>query len=649
MTTVDLGREPPLGLAQAAHDQLPDRHFLNLRWLACTCLTGLAGGALMAGALFIAVDRQAQFAETPQLPGAHGQTRLAGGSTFGSGKGDRLVVLPRRVSSRQVIQETSVRTVDGKEFVKVKPYIRVTGNLALHRGEHAEDAPAFDPVKIYADVGAFASDKDKDKKAPSPDTSDSQDDSFSVDYADLSDAVGQFDTADLLSPEEVAESVRETASFMADGASYAVPMIFPVGGDPTWDSGVGIEPPAAASLAGSFQANVTTIAKRDAPLPEEDTDEISVTLNPGDTLRSILLAHGATDAEAGEILTALARGSDVPELHAGEEVRLTIAQAGDSERHRPVRVSLPTSSGVPTTVALAASGFQRMATALSPATLRPTQGSGSRQGPRANVYDALYETGMDLEVPKPLITELVRIFAFDVDYQRTTSAGDSLEVFYTDAADDAEETEPEILYASLTTRGETYTFYRFRTPDDGAIDYYDPSGKSARKFLLRKPVPNAVFTSGFGMRRHPILGYSRMHTGIDWAARIGTPIIAAGNGTVVRAGWSSGYGKRTEIQHANGYLTTYNHQSQILVKEGQYVHQGQVIGKVGSTGGSTGPHCHFEVKVNGRFVDPMRIRLPRGRVLDGRVLASFEKEKARIDALMNRAPASTRVAAVGGS
>nr|WP_246544683.1 M23 family metallopeptidase [Ancylobacter dichloromethanicus] len=148
------------------------------------------------------------------------------------------------------------------------------------------------------------------------------------------------------------------------------------------------------------------------------------------------------------------------------------------------------------------------------------------------------------------------------------------------------------------------------------------------------------------MRRHPILGYSRLHSGVDWADRTGTPIYAAGNGVIKKAAWTSGYGRRIEIQHANGYVTTYSHQSGFAkgIREGVRVRQGQLIGYIGSTGLSTGAHLHYEVLVNGRFVDPMRIRLPRGRALDGRILASFEKERETIDALLNHSNAA-RVAA----
>jgi murein DD-endopeptidase MepM/ murein hydrolase activator NlpD len=149
------------------------------------------------------------------------------------------------------------------------------------------------------------------------------------------------------------------------------------------------------------------------------------------------------------------------------------------------------------------------------------------------------------------------------------------------------------------------------------------------------------------MRRHPILGYTRMHTGVDWAAPIGTPIFAAGNGTVIKAGRESGYGNRVEIQHANGYITTYNHMSGFArgIKEGVSVKQGQTVGFLGMTGLATGPHLHYEVIVNGHFVDPLRVKLARTRELDQKTMAAFQRERQRIEALMTKAPGNVRTEA----
>jgi murein DD-endopeptidase MepM/ murein hydrolase activator NlpD len=272
-------------------------------------------------------------------------------------------------------------------------------------------------------------------------------------------------------------------------------------------------------------------------------------------------------------------------------------------------------------------------------------GSGIR------LYQSIYETALRNKVPKPIIEDLVRIYSYDVDFQRRVQPGDSFEMLY--AGEDEQpgtDIRNDVLFASLTVGGETKKFYRFQSPDDGLVDYYDENGKSAKKFLLRKPVADGIMRSGFGIRRHPILGYTKMHTGVDWAAPTGTPIFAAGNGVVEKAGWESGYGKFILMRHTNGYETAYGHMSAYArgMEEGKHVRQGQVIGFVGSTGLSTGSHVHFEIRINDRFVDPMRIKLPRGRELQGPILTAFEKERERLDAIMARKPARVAsTAAIG--
>jgi murein DD-endopeptidase MepM/ murein hydrolase activator NlpD len=203
--------------------------------------------------------------------------------------------------------------------------------------------------------------------------------------------------------------------------------------------------------------------------------------------------------------------------------------------------------------------------------------------------------------------------------------------------DDQASDDSELLYVSSTFGGQTRNLYRFQM-QDGEQGYFDQDGRSAEQFLLRNPLPAGHFRSGFGARRHPILGYVRMHTGVDWAAPIGTPIIAAGNGVIEKSGWASGYGKQTIIRHANGYETSYNHQSAFAqgIKPGVRVRQGQVIGYLGQTGLATGPHLHYELIVNGTKVDPMRVRLPVGKELKGDDLVAFKRERERIDDLLKQ-------------
>jgi len=192
------------------------------------------------------------------------------------------------------------------------------------------------------------------------------------------------------------------------------------------------------------------------------------------------------------------------------------------------------------------------------------------------LYQSIYETALKNDIPRPIIDNLIRIYSFDVDLQRRVRAGDSFEVLF---AGDEPETHSEVLFASLNVVGEPRRYFRFLTSDDGLVDFYDETGKSAKKFLVRKPMAGGIYRSAFGPRRHPILGYTRMHLGVDWAEDTGAPIFAAGNGLVIKAEWDSGYGRRIEIQHLNGYVTTYSHMSGFArgITEGTKVRQGQVI------------------------------------------------------------------------
>src|SRR4029453_7000338 len=176
------------------------------------------------------------------------------------------------------------------------------------------------------------------------------------------------------------------------------------------------------------------------------------------------------------------------------------------------------------------------------------------------LYQSKYETALRNRIPRPIIEDLIRIYSYDVDFQRKVQPGDSFEVLY--AGEDetpAPDSRNDGLFSTLAGVGETKKFYRFQSPDEGRVDYYDETGKSAKKFLFRKPVLAGIMRSGFGLRRHPILGYTKMHTGVDGAAPRGTPIYASGNGIVDKVGWESGYGKYIRVRHNNGYETAYGH------------------------------------------------------------------------------------------
>ena len=247
------------------------------------------------------------------------------------------------------------------------------------------------------------------------------------------------------------------------------------------------------------------------------------------------------------------------------------------------------------------------------------------------LYQSIYETALRNQVPRPVIDDLIRIYSYDVDFQRKVQPGDSFEVLFAGEDENASDgSKSEVLFASLTTAARPRSSIASRRPTTASSTTTTRPARARRSSWCASRSADGIMRSGFGSRNHPILGYTKMHTGVDWAAPMGTPIFASGNGTVEKAGWEGGYGKYIRIRHANGYETAYGHMSAFArgMEPGKRVRQGQVIGYVGSTGLSTGAHLHYEILVNGRFVDPMSIKLPRGRVLEGPVLAGFEQENA---------------------
>jgi murein DD-endopeptidase MepM/ murein hydrolase activator NlpD len=318
---------------------------------------------------------------------------------------------------------------------------------------------------------------------------------------------------------------------------------------------------------------------------------------------------------------------------------------GGGQRLQPARVVLIGDAGVEAVVALSDMGkFVAVDVQSADTPVADAGDDDEDDSSGVRLYQSIYETALRNQIPRPVVDELIRIYSYDVDFQRKAQPGDSFAVLYAGEGEaPSADSKNEVLYAALTVGGETKKFYRYQSPDDGVVDYYDETGKSAKKFLVRKPVGDGIMRSGFGARKHPVLGYVRAHTGVDWAAPIGTPIYASGNGTIEKMGWEGGYGRYIRMRHANGYETAYGHMSAFAkgIDVGKTVRQGQIIGFVGSTGLSTGPHLHYEIIINARFVDPMKVKLPRGRVLDGVTLAGFDKERVRLDGIMTQSATRT--------
>ena len=250
------------------------------------------------------------------------------------------------------------------------------------------------------------------------------------------------------------------------------------------------------------------------------------------------------------------------------------------------------------------------------------------------IKSSLYSAAIKSKIEPNIIVEFARIFGFEVDFQRDIRKGDWFEILYERFEDDNNIVQDtgKIIYASMFVNGTEINLYNFKD-GSGDIGFYDLKGKSIVKSLMKTPINGARLSSSYGMRKHPILGYNKMHKGTDFAAPSGTPIMASGAGKVIRARWCGGGGNCVKIKHNSTYQTVYAHMKSFArgIKEGRRVKQGQIIGYVGSTGMSTGPHLHYEVIVNGKKVNSQKLKLPSGKILKGKTREEFELARIKID------------------
>ncbi|RDJ20615.1 M23 family peptidase [Bosea caraganae] len=648
---IDLGIEPPIQPDGSPH-QAADRRGVSLRWLVACALVGSCGAALLGGAILVAMRGDTSFPEQPEMVTARASS--AAGDGGGARKGDKLVADQPVISARHSARAPMSQRVGDREVIKVRPFVRLATNLSLTTGVYATNIPPFNPLRLFSE-GAEPAERYAEPTVDVPDAD------VTIVKRDLSDMViaaakSQLDDADVISQIE-----EERNNLAAAGRQRPLPippqlMLSRTLGSAS-ASGAGTDllayGPATDTRFSGIEVRVvpenvtnapkTPMAASREPLVE---DKLLITKR-GENFEQVLRTAGATPDQIRSMIQAFSGRIRVAALPEGQVLQALFAPGpSPGDPRQIVRVSLLTNGQPDATVAINDKGvFQSVALPkqdiVGPQRKATTADEGGEDeddeaSGGARLYESLYETGLRHDLPRPMIDELVRIFSYDLDFQQRVRASDNLEVIFTE---EEEGERAEILSAALTVNGETRRVFRYQSPEDGLIDYFDEDGRSLKKFLLRKPIADGEMRSGFGMRYHPIMRYSKMHTGVDWANKIGTPILAAGNGTVLKAGWSSGYGKHTEIQHANGYVTTYSHQSNFAngIVPGAKVRQGQVIGYLGSTGLSTGPHLHYEVLVNGSFVNPMKIRVPRGRELEGKALAEFKRQRDEIQGLIIRA------------
>jgi murein DD-endopeptidase MepM/ murein hydrolase activator NlpD len=636
--SIDLGNEPPLSVDGGTGGVI-DRRRISVQWFSGTILTGVCGAALMGGAVFASLDGETYFASVPvrvesTLRGAIG---AIGEKFSGNRKTDRLPPAGEASGQRKVIRVSTTVRVGDREVVRVRPYVRVSANLSLSPSEFAASVPPFNAQKLLAQAGADGVPTDEGPGAE-PDAE--------VSYVtrDLAPLLGRVKVGNAPPIDDILARVRDTANWTGGAAAKYQVASLPPAGAPLAYAAEGTPDPYAGFETRIVPENITLLPKTANQVTGGNAwNERMVTVKKGETIAVILKEIGATPDEINAIASALGPRGRVNGLKEGQRLRILVAAADAAARFQPVRVIVLGDGTIDAVVALSDRGrYVSVDVASMNTMVSDTADDDEDDGKGMRLYQSIYETALRNQIPRHVIESLIRIYSYDIDFQHKAQPGDSFDVLYIADEDTpaSNNTDPknDVLFAALTVGGEVRKYYRFQTPDDGIVDYYDETGKSAKKFLVRKPVASGIMRSGFGARNHPLLGYFKMHTGVDWAAPLGTPVYASGNGLVDKVGWESGYGKYVRIRHANGYETAYGHMTAFArsTQPGARVRQGQVIGYVGSTGLSTGPHLHYEILVNGRFVDPLRVKLPRGRVLDGPVLAGFDKGRVSVDDMLAR-------------
>jgi murein DD-endopeptidase MepM/ murein hydrolase activator NlpD len=639
---VDLGDEPPLDAGGRKH-AMDDRRRVSSRWLAATILTGLSGAGLMAAAVVGVHDNIKNMASRPLMAGStRGQQPQAERALTTARKGDKLVRSADLTTAKQTFKTPTTIRAGDREVIKVKAFARLSAPLLLVGGAYQDEIPPFNPLKLLTDAS------DKGFEATPAQSADDPEAEVSLVSADLAAFQAAF-PANALSDVEVKAQVKETAAAPRRQAPAVPPqmLLARTMQNPTLpQAALGFAPansPFSRLEVKMVEENVTIIPKVEAQAAQEAIDEKVATVTRGQTIEQVVRANGGTQAQGRAISQALKDKA----LTEGQRLRFLFAAMEPGQPRQLVRMSIYGDEQIEGIAALNDRGT--FVSVAPPTSEAPAADDDDEEENRTGLalYNSLYETALKNDIPRAVVDDLIKIVSADsdIDFQRSVSGGDSLDIFY---AEEDDGDGREVLFVGLTAAGETRRYYRFTNTEDGTVDYFDENGRSAKKFLMRKPIAAGEMRSGFGFRRHPILGYAKMHTGVDYANKIGTPILAAGTGTVIKASWDSGYGRRVEIQHANGYVTTYSHMSGFArnIQPGARVRQGTIIGYLGNTGLSTGPHLHYEVIVNDRYVDPLRIRIPRGRELEGRMLAEFRRERERIDGLRQKAPTATRAAAL---
>ena len=357
----------------------------------------------------------------------------------------------------------------------------------------------------------------------------------------------------------------------------------------------------------------------DLGLSVEYIYEDLVTIKAGQTFGDLINDYDIPDSEKFRISQLLSEKIDLTQLNIGTEIRITFLKKNNFIEIKKINILDKKNNQIQI---LKKDGRYKID---SSSVLAFTKNILKE----IVINESLYKSAINADVPPNIIMQFVNLYGFDVDFQREIRNGNIIKIYYEVFLDNKLNIRKagNIKFASLALSKNTYELYKYTTNDNNKSEYFDAAGKSAVKALMKTPINGASLSSGYGMRKHPILGYDRLHQGVDFAAPTGTPIMAAGTGFIEKIGMNGGAGNYIKIKHINGYKTAYGHMNKFAagLKKGSKVTQGQTIGFVGSTGMSTGPHLHYEVIFNNKKINPMKMKLPSGRKLKGKILDDFIK------------------------
>ena len=634
----------PALTVQSTDGEIPHGRELSFAWLTGTVMTGLTSVLLMGAALYVSFQGQDTFSTAYKalLLSAPEAEPVAPTDMFAKSARVRPVAATR--SDLEIIEASVRDTVEGRDMIRNQSFVRIRATLATAATSLSDGVPAYDPVALLNATQTASS------------AADSIEINTDVYGAEVEGEVAvrlaamptSYVPPRAISDQRAAEFVRGMveSAYEIDGTESPT-LAYAALGPTVRDLGFA----SAPGTLGGVVENVTVMPK--TTLASEATlgrSERILTIKERTALSEVLRKNGFTDNMVAAIEATLENVFPSTDLPPGARLRILFGPSGMSTTLVPYRMSIYLHDDVAdadvhrATVALTDKGQYVLGLAPPDIVFPEEDTEEINVANLPSVYRSIWETGRKHDLDDATIERIIGMFAYDVDMTKKISAGDSIEILRTPP--DAEG-KSELLYVALTLGATTRQLYRFAT-DDGVVDFYDPDGETGKRFLTRRPLEGGgTLRSRFGYRIHPIFKTRKLHTGVDLAARTGTPIYAAGDGVIQYYKWQSGYGNKIEIQHVNGYETAYGHLSRYVdgLGVGDHVRQGQIIGYVGSTGQSTGPHLHFEIKINGNLVDPLSVKLPKDNVLAQQYEASFAQTMAQINDLMARDPAPVAVAA----